>query len=268
MKKLVLLSTLIAFALISCSETKKEDSKKEETPEVKDEKIEISEEGLNTKAAIDEYVFAQDTSFEFFSKRYTLPYADTKAEIEYQSVFYYETESDELKVIEENKSAKKFKDIARFYYKGDELQYVSKIHIDYEDDTKYTEKKYYYIGGELKFMDIVRQFDTPAEPASIEGESTDNSYAIDMFEQKGDFALSFAGFIEQPVGVFMVMNCALKGYNTVVRIDESGADTFIEELYNNQKENLGKPMIVKFEPVVDASNGLRQNVYRGAAWKN
>jgi hypothetical protein len=263
MKKLIAIVFILGLIFTSCSEEKKKEEKKSDNVENADE--ENLAENTPLKTQIDDFVWAQDTSLEHYSKVNSLPFLNSKEEIEFQSYFYYDNEGN-LKIIEEYKNTRKNQSIKRFYYDGKEMKYVSSIYIDYENDKNYLEKKYYFDKEQLVFVDQVKGFESPATSVSVEGEGISNETALQMLNFEGEYEITFNGFIEQPAGVFLVVNASKPGYNSALIVDQAGADKFIEDLYDNQKSYLGKQLKLKWEAVVDPANGLRQNAYRGGEW--
>ncbi|MEZ4937457.1 MAG: hypothetical protein R2799_07670 [Crocinitomicaceae bacterium] len=222
-------------------------------------------ESNSLKQNIDDYVWAQDTSMESYSRINSLPFADLNANEEYQSFFLYDNNG-VLKVIEEYHNLYKNQEIKRYYFNNDEMVYASHIFVDYEDEKKYFENKYYLNGGKVVFYDRVDGFDNPAKEMPLDNIEVSSESAIDMMELKGEFEVSFNGFIQQPAATFLIVNAAKKGFNTALIVDEKGADTFVKDLYDNQKKYKGKKLKLKYEAVVDPQSGLRQNAYRGGEW--
>lgn len=268
MKKNWFFILVVAVLAVSCGgEEKKEENKEKESQEEVSEDVPVESTGP-LKERIDEYVFAQDTSMESYTKANSLPFAKVNKDVveqEYQSFFLYDSDG-VLRVIEEYNNTKENQQIKRFYFDQDQIVFASHIFIDYEDEKNYVEKKYYLENGEVKFFDQVNGFNNDAKAMPLEEVDISSQNAVDMMELKGDFAVTFGGFIQQPAATFLLVNANKKGFNSALIIDEKGADKFVEDLFDNQKKYMGKKIKVKWEPVVDPQSGLRQNVYRGGEW--
>ena len=152
-----LLILVLVFA--SCSGEEKSDEKKENN---KDENKEIAEnqEAGPLKQRIDDYVFSQDTSFESYSNKSSLPFLNNADQIELQSFFHYDANG-VLKVVEEYQNTSKGQDIKRWYYKDDQVVCLTDIHVDYENEENWKQKKFYFENGSLNSVDEFTELDGP-----------------------------------------------------------------------------------------------------------
>lgn len=266
MKKNWLFTVLVGLVFVACSgEEKSADEKdKKENEEQQEEVVDASKDGPLIER-IDEYVFAQDTSFESFNTMSTLPFLNMEKQIENQAFFHYDAEG-VLKVVEEYNNTGDYQDIKRWYYKDDQVVCMTDIHVDYQDEAKWRQKKYYYENGELKSVYQFKDLDGEGSPIAMEEKVATTENAVNMMEFKGDYELSFSGFIEQPAGAFLVVKAKKSGFNSALIVDQGGADDFVKDLYDNQKKYIGKQLTVKWEAVQDPSNGLKQNAYRGGSF--
>ncbi len=258
-----LLAVTLIFA--ACSGEEKSDKKKEGQKEENKEEVADSQETGPLKQRIDDYVFSQDTSFESYTNKSSLPFLNNKDQIELQSFFHYNADG-VLKVVEEYQNTAQGQDIRRWYYKDDQVVCLSDIHVDYQNEENWRQKKFYFENGELQMVDEFKELDGEGTTIEFSGDVPTTDNAVNMLELNGDFALTFSGFIEQPAGAFIVVKAQRDGFTSALVVDQGGADDFVKDLYDNQKNYLGKKIKVQWESVVDPSNGLKQNAYRGGAF--
>ncbi|MCB0477552.1 MAG: hypothetical protein KDC84_05285 [Crocinitomicaceae bacterium] len=265
MKKHLLSLIALSIFFLSCSENKEEKNEKSDNSDTQEVANDTQEAG-DIIEKIDAYVTSEDSKLETYGQMNSLPFANLADKLEFQSFFLYD-EAGKLKAIEYYSNTDKSQDVSRFYYDNDALVYASEAHSDYDNDENFIEKKYYFNEGNvIKVVETKGFSDVKVAELPLDGQNISNQTALDLMEFKGDFEISFAGFIEQPGGVFLIVNAKKPGFNSALVVDEKGADEFMKDLYDNQKKYMGKKMIVKWEAVVNPSNGMRQNAYRGGEW--
>lgn len=259
-----LLAVTLIFA--SCSGEEKSDKKKDGQKEGENNEEQVDgQEAGPLRQRIDDYVFAQDTSMESYSNKSSLPFLNNKEQVEFQSFFHYDSEG-VLKIVEEYRNTAQGQDIRRWYYQNDQVVNLSDIHVDYQNEDNWRQKKYYFENGELKELIEFKELDGPGAALELAGNVPTTDNAVSMLELTGEFELTFSGFIEQPAGAFIVVKAQKEGYTSALVVDQAGADKFVEDLYDNQKKYMGKKIKLAWESVVDPGNGLKQNAYRGGSF--
>lgn len=253
-----------AFSIFACGGENKSDSKEEKKSDNKQEEAVVDEDEAAYKLRMDDYAYSIDTSFENYTSKSSLPFFNNDVKVEFQSFFHYDSDG-ALKVVEEYNNDENGQDILRWYYKDDQIVYLTSVHVDYKDDANWRQKTYYIENNEVKFCDEFKDMEGEGTPIDTK-EFPNTETAVNMMELQGEYGITFSGFIEQQEGVFLVVSALKDGYTSALVVDQAGADDFIKDLYDNKKDHMEKRIIVNWEPVVDPSNGMKQNAYRGGSF--